>query len=44
MIFVSVWHVLKQLLTSVLMKALDIYLAALQFGEYQLQFTFTLVN
>ena len=39
-----VWFILKQLFTSVSMKAVDIYLAASRLGEYPPLFTSTSVN
>ena len=39
-----VWYILKQLFTSVSVKVVDIYLAALQLGKYPPLFTSTSVN
>ena len=39
-----VWYVLKQLFTSVSVKVMGIYLAALWLGKYPPLFTSTLVN
>ena len=39
-----VWYILKQLFTSVLVKVVDIYLAALGLGKYPPLFTSTSVN
>ena len=36
-----VWYILKQLFTSVLVKVVDIYLAASRLGEYPPPFTST---
>ena len=38
------WYILKQLFTSVLVKVVDIYLAALRLSEYPPLFTSTSVN
>ena len=39
-----VWYILKQLFTSVLVKVVDINLAASRLGKYPPPFTSTLVN
>ena len=39
-----VWYILKQLFTSVSVKVVNIYLAALWLNEYPALFTYTLVN
>ena len=39
-----VWYILKQLFTSVSVKVVDIYLAALRLGKYPPLFTSTSVN
>ena len=40
----SVWYILKQLFTSVLVKVVDIYLAASGLSKYPLLSTSTLMN
>ena len=43
-LLLSVWYILKQLFTSVLVKVVDIYLAASGLGKYPLLSTSTLMN